>query len=446
MLPEWASIPSDAKIYPRPTPITPALSNIILDETARCSCGALYDSAKPTIHRPCTIYVLAGALESTIELQICQNCSTGQYRHIGPDARQLGLFNYNNRLLFSHDLLDEYTMAYTSSETPFVAWVSVVLRRYQKISKHSAFVDEGTFRSAWFGYARLLHLENDMSCPQCGILPDEVIWDGITLAFNRKHLMGSLYPPTTAHERADIRHSRYPKKQTLIINKECRKLLKTVCTGRSLIIGRNFGQRNQLASQSLEDETDSEDDGLEGQSQKGKEKVLEDVLSRINQIPQLLELLAQESPALAQLFNIYSGIPAIAAKIECPPAYARFFKQVSKYAKHGAALINLWQIASHESVLQMAHRPALKALNIFVQLPTVASMEELACIPLLYHLLQMEFAKTKTFTDLLLDVCKWILKRGNVVLDGLIIHGIPAEDPSAQQADGGWQKVCNGNK
>jgi hypothetical protein len=39
-----------------------------------------------------------------------------------------GVFNFNNRILFTHDLLDEYTSAYTSSETPFVGWVATVSR------------------------------------------------------------------------------------------------------------------------------------------------------------------------------------------------------------------------------------------------------------------------------------------------------------------------------
>ena len=87
---------------------------------------------QPVVPTSCTIYNIMESYEATIELQVCSKCPPNRRRHVGPDCRTLGLFNYNNRILLTHDLLDDYTMAYTSSETPFVAWVGVVSRRYTR--------------------------------------------------------------------------------------------------------------------------------------------------------------------------------------------------------------------------------------------------------------------------------------------------------------------------
>lgn len=102
----------------------------------------------------------------------------------------MGLFNWNNRLLFTHQLLDEYTIAFTSSETPFVAWVSVISQWYQSCNPTSTiFISKKIFHTAWFSYSSLLQLEGDMICPDCGPSPEAVIFDGVSLSFNRKHML-----------------------------------------------------------------------------------------------------------------------------------------------------------------------------------------------------------------------------------------------------------------
>ncbi|KAF8877541.1 hypothetical protein BD779DRAFT_1475196 [Infundibulicybe gibba] len=136
---------------------------------------------------------------SVVETQACRLCN---HRFIGPDCQELGIFNFNNQVMFTHEILDDYTSNYTTSETPFAAWVAILARRYTIHETGGAFVSEKMFRSIWFAYVKLQYLGNDMICPRCGPCPETTIWDGVTLAFNRKHLLPTLEPPTTLHERA----------------------------------------------------------------------------------------------------------------------------------------------------------------------------------------------------------------------------------------------------
>lgn len=136
----------------------------------------------------------------TIELQECMGCPLGHEAHwIRPDAQGLGLFNYDNRLLFTHELLDDYTSAFTTSETPFAAWVSVVSRCYSVQESECPFVFDDKFRSVWFAYTKLQNLEGDMECPDYGPGPKDMIFDGITLGFQKKFVQSTLRPPTILH-------------------------------------------------------------------------------------------------------------------------------------------------------------------------------------------------------------------------------------------------------
>lgn len=156
----------------------------------------MYSPFLPTLTRDCIIYGLDGAVKTSIEIQSCPTC---MHRYIGPDCRSMGLFNWNNRTLLTHDLLDDYTSQFTTSETPFIAWVTIMSRRYEARSIPFTFISDRLFRAIWFSYIRLVQLENDMCCSICGPNPEAVIVDGVTLAFNRKNLLPTLNPPTNLH-------------------------------------------------------------------------------------------------------------------------------------------------------------------------------------------------------------------------------------------------------
>lgn len=297
----------------------------------------------PVVKRPCTIYGLSGTVAAHLELQSCSTCAVERRRFIGPDCREIGIFNYNNRALFTHDLLDEYTSTYTSSETPFTAWVGVTARRYVGQQSAVEFVSEQVFRAVWFAYVKLQALDNDMVCQKCGETPEDTIWDGVTLSFSRKHLLPSLRPPTISHDQSAIRNSTYQGQQQLLPGIVTRRLLKKVVTGRSLIL-----QTDEVADNSSQDETNGElarelepedeaDEITESTtveadkttvSSKLSSKASADLLERITAVPEVAELLKKVNISLASLFLDHYGPSALLRGHDAPACFKRLFIQV----------------------------------------------------------------------------------------------------------------------
>lgn len=157
------------------------------DTRACCACldggRTFYNPELPKVVKTCTIYTLTRAYKAEIELQKCPSCPHTRHRYIGPETRELGIFNFNNSSLYSHELLEEYVSAFTLSETPFDPWAKHIGRRYATDAGSVPFVEGKTFRAVWCAYARLLDLEGDMNTSQtpsrifCAPpFPSSVVW------------------------------------------------------------------------------------------------------------------------------------------------------------------------------------------------------------------------------------------------------------------------------
>jgi hypothetical protein len=317
--PNWAKIPSDTH-YHSISPVQTIDQPLLLSPTSQCSCGQQYQPNNSSYHKSCIIYTLTKSIQAQIQLQACPECQSFRYKAIGPDCGDLGIFNLNNHALFTHDLLEEYTAAYTSSETPFTAWVKTVAIRYQRYNSSSPFVDEKLFRAAWFSYAGLLALEGDFQCPECGIAPATVIWDGVTVGFNQKHLQPSLYPPTTVHQNSISRDCSYFRKQTIISSPETRKLMSYVFSGPL----NNGSTMSNTEGGSDEDEELTENEEIPNQT-----KEAQDMFSRVKQIPSLQAALEKEEPILFSFFEKYCSSSTLLVQKNCPKQVIAFFQQVS---------------------------------------------------------------------------------------------------------------------
>ena len=327
--PIWASLPTDPNI-PRPPLVKFFPETIEITELASCSCANprnKYSPIYPTSTRPCVIYGFSHACSSHIELQACLLC---RRRWIGPECSDLGLFNFNNRVLLTCELLDDYTSAYTTSETPFAAWVTVTTRRYESQQSEFKFMTEQMFRAVWFAYIKLLYLEGDMQCPHCGPSPETTIWDGVTLAFNRKHLLPSLQPPTVICDDSLNRgRCRYLYKQQLLPDKKLRTLVRGIITGRSLLLADT--SRNEVGDRRDDQEGDggnSEDGEEKGMGRSSAAKVKKELLARIEAIPGACNSLSDVDAGLGDLFTQHFGLIALAQKRWGPPVYRQFFVQV----------------------------------------------------------------------------------------------------------------------
>ncbi|KAK7030574.1 hypothetical protein R3P38DRAFT_3511249, partial [Favolaschia claudopus] len=390
--PIWAALPADTLCAQPPLASFP--TKICLDEESSYACmsGQKRIFRRPQdshIERKATIYTLSHTLCVKLELQLCR-CKK---RYIGPDCLSLGLFNYNNKILFTHKILDEYTSVFTTSETPFHAWVSVVSRRYSL--RNSVFCSVDIFRSAWFAYARLLPLEDDMQCPRCGTSPDNTIWDGVTLAFNKKHLLSSLEAPTHSNELSVVRdRTVYVPSQQVLPDSYSRSLVQKVVEGMPLVLG--AGLRKPMMVLVM----------VKWMGEQDGSNANKELLKRLEAIPLAVNRLAGTNPPLSRVFNKHFGNGAVVNKIIAPEAYKRFFLQIS----------------SDESVLQMANVPALKVLEDFTQAPQVNNATRLLNIPVLHDILLFEFSHSTNVSNDILAVCSWLLERGRTVYNWLSVN------------------------
>lgn len=357
--------------------------------TSTCHCQSprsFYDRKKSISIMSCKVYDVTHMWEGVVEVQKCGLCKSGW---VGPDCSESGYFNWNNRMVFTHELLNDYTNAFTTSETPFVAWVTVVARRYQ--SKHMEFVSEKTFRAAWFAYARLLELKDDMICPKCGPTPKVTVWDGITLSFSRKHLLPTLQPPTTIHPQASHRQSNYPVKPQHITSSQL---------------------RNQIVS--------------------------------VLQVPTTLEELGKKVKTVISIIRGLNGIDSSLARV-FEQSFLVQGAQLPTLNKNASKLYREFflQIAAEESALQMTTRPVLYNLEKFMEDTRFEKLELLTMVPCLYNVLGYELScPSRTIPKDLLGVCRWLLKRGFEVLSSMI-EGKPKAmmDVATQDELGHWEHV-----
>jgi hypothetical protein len=270
----------------------------------------LYDPVAMIVERACTVYTLTEPLKTDIQLQKCPKCPATRHRFIGPDLRELGIFNYNNNALFTHELLDEYTSAFTTSETPFVAWATVVSRRYA-LRGHS-FVSDGMLRSAWFAYVRIQQFEGDMQCTRCGPSPEHVVWDGVT-------------PPTHTEDDSPIRKNRkYVHDQQILADRKSRDLVRKAATMPTLPV-------------KLQVDTLSTADMAKGDSsaQKGPDETAKLIteasaaLKHIRQVTEAGQMLTHLNEGLGTYFSMNYGVEAYKRQVQPSSSCRLFFGQVS---------------------------------------------------------------------------------------------------------------------
>ena len=128
--PMWAQLPSDTVI----NKCLEELPDVFLfpfDGTARCSCGNRDYNAEqyPVSTGRYIVYGSTTAMELAIQTVYCPACSNTHGR-IGPDLGNYGILNWNNKMGFTHQLLNHYTSLLTHSETPFNAYYHTVEDEY----------------------------------------------------------------------------------------------------------------------------------------------------------------------------------------------------------------------------------------------------------------------------------------------------------------------------
>lgn len=118
--------------YTSPSTLPPLLK---LDEFARCAnCGTtiaeIADNERQNIRiSPCTIFASEGIYLRKIERLRCGCRKSGDVFTIGPDLGQIQLFNYDNKCLVTHDIVDRYMTHVVQHETPVNAFYQALLHQ-----------------------------------------------------------------------------------------------------------------------------------------------------------------------------------------------------------------------------------------------------------------------------------------------------------------------------
>ncbi|EJD40639.1 hypothetical protein AURDEDRAFT_19730, partial [Auricularia subglabra TFB-10046 SS5] len=203
--PKWCRTDSDAAIewFPLVDPLPEVLP---LKSAGRCTCGTVASLDTPTRLLPCTIFSSHRSYPRMIEVRQCRACTVGK-KFAGPDLRELGLFNFNNRSIYTHELLNAFTSAMTAHELPFHAFATTVDRSYMEHGSSSSFVSDETFRRVWYTFRRVQILGDSFECKDCGPNPPCVIFDGLTAGIPASKLTSTLAPPTKLVPDAPVRHS-----------------------------------------------------------------------------------------------------------------------------------------------------------------------------------------------------------------------------------------------
>ncbi|KAL0057671.1 hypothetical protein AAF712_015684 [Marasmius tenuissimus] len=393
--PAWAELPNDTPHYTRSmsTEHPPALISLAGQNRSPCGCTNRTVDDVPKVTKRCTIYTLNQSYSAEIELVPCSSCPSRKHCFVGPEPRDLGLFNYNNSVLFTHDVLDEYTSQFTSSETPFVAFVETTNRRYERMG--STFVKEDLFRSVWFAYVRIQDFSNDMTCRRCGEEPECLIWDGVTLGFGRKHLTDSLRPPTYTDALSPQRQRAYPRKPQLLTNEP--QLRRTI---RRWVKNGKKGGKKQV---------NEDNDGKNGGQSEDPWSILEEYKTIVGHLTRV-------SRDLAILFtNTFSPNVELSAALR--QAYVVFFEQV----------------AAEESALQMINIKCLPVMEDFVQRSTWEMGSKLVDIPALYNVLELEFRLNGKYPEEMVKVTKWMVERTRAVWAETCRHSGIVDEPTTKE-------------
>ncbi|EJD35013.1 hypothetical protein AURDEDRAFT_23621, partial [Auricularia subglabra TFB-10046 SS5] len=207
--PQWARLPADDEpggtgTYPTISDLdTRAVLEFTADERPRCRCGWQSEtSAKPSDIRRinCIVFACQRVYEKRIEVIACPNCPARFLQDAGPDLNSLGLFNYNNKRIVTHELLNQFSAMFTRVEMPFDAFAEIIRRQYSDSGCTTPFMSADVFLSTWFGFVRLQTNGHAFECTLCGPDPDVLVGDGISAGFDLKQLCDCLRPPTTVDE------------------------------------------------------------------------------------------------------------------------------------------------------------------------------------------------------------------------------------------------------
>jgi len=209
--PTWLVLPGEQLLeQPFHAPDLPQLFS--LDPTSRCSCGSNRWQGINSMVDEIVIFTNCTAIIRQIETVYCTLCTNKRGR-VGPDLSEFGIFNWNNRIAFSHQLMNEYTNRFTTALTPFFSFREQIINLYESQRSPRSFVSLYIFIAAYFRFVQIQQLETEMRCLHCKDEPSVVIADGVSISFSNTKVLG-LKPPTICDKEKELVKINAPRNQS----------------------------------------------------------------------------------------------------------------------------------------------------------------------------------------------------------------------------------------
>ncbi|KAG5649294.1 hypothetical protein H0H81_004803 [Sphagnurus paluster] len=232
---------------------------------------------------------------------------------------------------------------------------------------------EATFRAVWFAYVNLQDFRSNMCCQRCGPSLQDIIWDGVTMGFNGKHLLPSLRPPTISDDGAPLCANNYIGKQQILQDVKLRRDLRRVVQ-----LGKGKGK--QWDAVVSDDDKDSEP--IVDKS----DAAIKAEVERLKLIPDVFVRLSRINEGLGLLFMEHFGLSAEAV---APKVYKKLFLQ----------------LAADESTFQMLNKVALDQLHVFNENPCEVTASQLIGCPALLLALSHHGSP---YPAPPLSLCRWL--------------------------------------
>ena len=207
--PRWCRLPTDTIDYPSLSSPLSSPSLLPLDPQSRCCCGSMKPESINTTTQQFIVFGVRLATSCEIEVAKCGVCHH-HLRKYGPDCGEVGIFNWNNRYGFTHELLNEYTSLFTSTTVPFASFVTSRHRAYIDSLSPLPFCSTETFTRVWFAFTKLQVLNSGMQCASCGEHPEVVIADGVSIAYSSSKFVQGLLPPSATSAASPVNHTVTP--------------------------------------------------------------------------------------------------------------------------------------------------------------------------------------------------------------------------------------------
>ena len=309
--PTFCRIGDEARFFTRPTWPPPAVLSLSNDARCRCGAPAIIDS--PIILMDCYVYGSMQAFLVKIEVKPCSGCDSRLRQYAGPDLSDLGMFNYTNQSIFTHEILDLYTSHYTSHPSAFHAFCETIDNHYKLWGSEVPFVSNSVFRNIWFSWrAKQGSASNMLSstrCPKCGPEPDIIILDAKTVGFKTGHVLDSLTPPTEVMPSAPRRGKvTPPPNPTCCIHGRTRQQAQALCRWRA---GLQNGESSVRGIATMDNDVDNaadvdvDEQGAATQLDARTARRNQLDLENLNSMSTIVRDLKRQSPAVAALFNKY---------------------------------------------------------------------------------------------------------------------------------------------